>query len=156
MYSSDMKVYRAHGALIIESVHFMKLIGFLSMGSYGYRRAKGAALFPFVFVRSREHATPLLINHERIHCRQQIETLYIGILLLRVFESCYARFVLRLHAPDSNLYLASEQEAYRHQHDMEYLTHRTWFSVFRYLRDKRALTFVEGRAPEVCVGKRLG
>ena len=150
---TDMKVYRRHGAVIIQSESIMKLVGFLTTGRYGYARAKGAALFPFLLVRSEEFATPLIINHERIHFRQQIETLFIGVLILKIIETCYARFVLKLQAPQYNHYLAAEQEAYRNQHDMEYLKNRRMFSVFKYIRDKRKLSYVENRAPEVVVGE---
>ncbi len=150
--NQDMKVYRRHEALIVESESIMKLIGCMATGRYGYERAKGAAFYPFLFVRREEFATPLIINHERIHFRQQIETLFIGLFLLRIIETVYARLVLKLQAPNYNLYLAAEQEAYRNQHDMQYLNGRKWFSLFKYIRDKRQLTYVEGKAPEVVVG----
>lgn len=133
----------------------MKLVGFLATGTYGFERAKGAAFFPFLFVRREEFATPLIINHERIHFRQQIETLFVGLLILKLIETCRARFFLKLKAPYYNLFLAAEQEAYRNQHDMDYLKNRQWFSVFKYLRDKRQLEYVEGKAPEVIIGEKI-
>jgi hypothetical protein len=40
----------------------MKFGGFLASGRYGYERAKGAAVFPFLFVRREEFAMPLIIR----------------------------------------------------------------------------------------------
>jgi len=131
----------------------MKLIGFFTAGRYGHERAKGAAIFPLLIVRSEEYATPLLINHERIHFRQQIETLFVGLLILKLAETLYARVFLKLRAPDYNLYLAAEQEAYRNQHNMHYLENRPLFNVFSYIRNKRRLSFVQRKASEVIVGE---
>jgi hypothetical protein len=63
-------------------------------------------------------------------------------------------FIAKL-APNYYLYRAVEQEAYRNQHDMDYLNNRKWFSVFKYVTDKRQLTFIEGRAPEVIIGESV-
>jgi hypothetical protein len=104
-------------------------------------------------VRAEEYATLIFINHERIHFRQQLETLFIGSWILHLIEDLYSRLFLKLKANDYYLYRAVEQEAYRNQHDMDYLKNRKLFSLFRYVRDKRQLTFVAGKAPEVTVGE---
>jgi len=64
-----MRLYRKHNALIFESETVLKLAGFISNGKHGAVHAKAAAFFPFVFVRDEEYATPIFINHERIHFR---------------------------------------------------------------------------------------
>jgi hypothetical protein len=147
-----MKFYRKYGALIIESEILVKTAGFLSAGNKGARDAKAAAFIPFVFVRKEEYATLIFINHERIHFRQQIETLIIGSWILHIIEDIYSRLFLKLKSPECYLYRAVEQEAYRNQHDMNYLKNRKWFSLFKYVTDKRQLTFVEGSAPEITIG----
>lgn len=150
-----MKIYRKHGALIVESEMVVKLSGLLMAGKKGFNDAKAAAFIPFIFVRKEEYATPIFINHERIHFKQQIETLIIGSWILHILEEIYSRLFLHLKTTDCYLYRAVEQEAYRNQHDMNYLKNRKWFSVFKYITDKRQLTFVEGRAPEVIIGESL-
>ena len=148
-----MKFYRRHGALVIESKWIVALSGLLMAGKKGFHDAKAAAFVPFVFVRKEEYATPIFINHERIHFKQQLETLFIGSWLLHLYEDVRSRIFLKLKAPDYYLYRAIEQEAYRNQHDMDYLKKRPLFNVFKYVRDKRKLSFVGGNAPEVIVGE---
>jgi len=79
-----MKIYRKHGALIVESKWIVKLSGLLMAGKKGFKDAKAAAFVPFVFVRSSEYETPIFINHERIHFRQQLETLIVGLWVLHI------------------------------------------------------------------------
>jgi len=77
-----MKFYRRHGASIVESEALIKFVGYLSAGVTGSKETKAGAFFPFVFVREERYATPIFINHERIHFRQQLETLFIGSWIL--------------------------------------------------------------------------
>jgi hypothetical protein len=112
----------------------------------GENYAKGMAFFPFLFVSDIQYAEPWLINHELIHFRQQIETLFIGVVILSFLERLYARFVLKQTKLERYLYAASEQEAYRNQNDPDYLKHRSFWSVFNYVRNKRKFIF----------GKELG
>ena len=150
-----MRIYRKHNALIVGSELIVKLAGRLMLGKKGANEAKAAAFIPFVFVRKKEYATPIFINHERIHFRQQIETLIIGSWILHIIEDLYSRLFLKLKYPNYYLYRAVEQEAYRNQHNTNYLKNRKWFSLFKYVTNKRHLTFVEGKAPEVIIGETL-
>ncbi len=147
-----MKFYRLHKAWIIESKTAVACAGFMAGGMAGYQDAKAAAFFPFVFVRNQEYATPIFINHERIHFQQQIELLFVGLYLISLFEKLYAYFILKLPYPERYLYLALEQEAYRNQHDQEYLKNRPRYAMFKYLRDKRTLTFIPNQNPRVTIG----
>lgn len=147
-----MKIYIIDKTLIIESQRLIRIMGFLSAGKYGAKHSKAAALFPFVFVQNKKYATPIFINHERIHFRQQIELLFVGVLLLNLIEDFYAKFFLKLKASDSYLYRATEQEAYINQHNSEYLERRSLYSVFSYVKKKRKITFIDNRAPEVVIG----
>ena len=62
---------------------------------------------------------------------------------------------LKMKYPEYYLYRAIEQEAYRNQHNLSYLQIRPWFSVFQYTKDKRTLTFIPDKAPEVSVGEKF-
>jgi hypothetical protein len=103
--------------------------------------ARAAAFFPFIFVRAEDVIAPWLINHERIHFRQQLETLFIGSILFDIVETAYAMFVLRKSLKDAYVWRSSEQEAYRNQQDQTYLQKRKIWSQFRYLKDKRMFKF---------------
>ncbi len=150
-----MRFYRKHGAWIVESKTIVSCAGLLSIGRYGAEKAKAVALFPFVFVRGEEFATPIVINHERIHFRQQLELLFLGGLILHIIEDLYSRLFLKLGSPHYYFFRATEQEAYRNQHDFEYLRRRPSFNTFSYIKDKRALSFIPDKAPEVIVEEKI-
>lgn len=149
-----MKVYRKHSALIVESELLIMCIGWLMVGSHGMTEAKAAAFWPFLFIRKPEYATPMFINHERIHFRQQLETFFIGLWLWHIGEDFYSRVILRLKAPDYHYYRAVEQEAYQHQHDLTYLKERRPYAFLKYVRNKRKISPITSRPPEVLVGEK--
>lgn len=132
-----MKIKFAKGYILIISPTIMNINGFLSgVGN----RAKGAAFFPFLFVRSEEFLLPWVVNHELIHFRQQIETLFIGNFIITQIERLYARFILKKTNYDSNLWSSAEQEAYINQNNFEYLKTRRFFAQFFYLKNKKKIT----------------
>lgn len=69
--------------MIIVSEGLCKFFGFFTGFS---KTAKAVTIFPFIFVRSETELIPWLINHERIHIRQQIELLLIGSIVLYIVE----------------------------------------------------------------------
>lgn len=94
--------------------------------------ANGMALFPFILVR-QPNPNPILLNHERIHLRQQAE---LGILPFYVWY-LMEYLIRRVQYP--NHYLAYcnisfEREAYAHEADLTYLSHRPLWRFWRYLR----------------------
>ncbi|MEJ2883870.1 hypothetical protein [Pedobacter sp. GR22-6] len=99
--------------------------------------ANGMAIFPFIIVRNAAlKKDPLLINHERIHFRQQLELLLLPFFLLYLVH--YLANLLRFN----NHYLAYfnicfEKEAYANEHNMSYLTVRKPFSWLHYLKKTR-------------------
>lgn len=104
---------------------------------------RAAAIFPFIVFRDESQIQSWVINHELIHFRQFFDTFFIGLPLLTFFEQLYALIILRKSKPEAYLYAASEQEAYRNQQNFEYLKHRKFGTVFRYVRDKRDFTWGE-------------
>ncbi len=148
-----MKIYRAHNTFIVESSTLIKIAGWLSAGTHGAQKAKAAAFFPFVFVRAREYATPMIINHERIHFRQQLELLFIGFWLLQIVERLYCRLFLQLDAKERYLWRSAEQEAYRNQYDPDYLTNRKLFSIFTYITSKKYIAFLPHNPPAVSISE---
>jgi hypothetical protein len=101
-------------------------------------------VFPFIIVRSKDDLLPWLITHEQIHLRQQLELLFIGALFLYIAETAYARFVLRLSGYDNYLYFSLEQEAYRNQHNPDYLKNRKPYAVFYYVLHKKTFSHKDG------------
>ncbi|WP_299777408.1 hypothetical protein [uncultured Formosa sp.] len=93
----------------------------------------GITLYPFVFLRdSALKSDRVLINHERIHLKQQLE------LLVLPFYTWYGiEFLVRLiqykdrHTAYRNI--SFEREAYAKEKDLNYLKLRSWFSFLKYL-----------------------
>lgn len=140
-----LKVKKTYILIISEKLIFWIVF----LGSFGNRelanKAKGLALFPFIIMKSEEHVTDWIINHERIHFRQQIETLFIGVILLHIFERNYARFVLGYSNMDAYTFSSTEQEAYRNQYDETYLQNRKPFAFLKYfkIKNKKKVVFGE-------------
>ena len=93
-------------------------------------------LFGLVFTRDRRLVTPEILNHELIHCCQQLELLYIPFFLLYVVEWLVRLAMYRNH--DKAYYLLSfEQEAYRNDHDFSYISRRRPYSWLHYFRSRQ-------------------
>lgn len=91
-------------------------------------------LFPFVFLKSKQlKSNYILINHEKIHLRQQLEMLIIPFYLIYVLE-----FIVRyFHYKTWNVAyknISFEREAYANELDLDYLKQRKFWSFLKYLR----------------------
>lgn len=135
-----MKFKQKFGCIVVVSSTCLNIFGYV--GGVG-KRAKGAALFPFIFIRSEEYLIPRLINHERIHFRQQLETLFIGSFFLAILERIFARVVLKKTNFEAYLFGSGEQEAYLHQNDLNYLKQRPLWKQFYYLKYKKNISLTE-------------
>ena len=96
----------------------------------GYR---GLTIFPFVFIRYKEdRKNEVLLNHERIHLRQQLE-----LLILPFFIFYGLEFVIRLfeYKNFNSAYrnISFEREAYSNEKNLRYLNGRKWYSFTKYL-----------------------
>ncbi len=78
-------------------------------------------LFGVLFTTQKLSAVDL--NHERIHTAQQRELLYIGFYLWYIIEWLYLLVKYR-NGLKAYFHISFEQEAYRHQDDLEYLKKR--------------------------------
>jgi hypothetical protein len=86
-------------------------------------RAAAVALFPFIIISPDVEVTPELINHERIHLRQQGELLIIPFFIWYFIE--FKR---------KGYYSVSfEKEAYDNENNLTYLKKRRMFAFRRYL-----------------------
>ncbi len=94
---------------------------------------RAITLWPLIILRDESsRQDQILIRHEQIHLRQQLEMLIILFYLWYVTE-----FLIRLlrsrHAHASYLSLAMEREAYDHEADPDYLQTRRLYAWSRYL-----------------------
>lgn len=90
-------------------------------------------LFPVILLRRPEDRyDKTLINHEKIHLRQQLELLIIFFYLWYVIEYYFWYFRLK----DSFLaykYISFEREAFAMEDDPDYLKTRKLWSFWKYL-----------------------
>ncbi|RZJ80749.1 MAG: hypothetical protein EOO47_06605 [Flavobacterium sp.] len=90
--------------------------------------AQGMAIFPFIFVKRvdlRENI--FLINHERIHFKQQLELLLVFFYILYLFNYLINLVKYRNHH-SAYMNICFEKEAYHHEKDLNYLTNRKLFN----------------------------
>ncbi len=95
-------------------------------------RINGITIFPFIFLReSAFKKNKILINHEKIHIRQQLELLVIFFYLWYVVEYYYWYFNLKdKHLAYRNI--SFEREAYAMEEDLNYLETRKIWSFWKY------------------------
>ncbi|MCB9202321.1 MAG: hypothetical protein H6604_04640 [Flavobacteriales bacterium] len=97
-----------------------------------FKDFRGLAIYPFVFFREKELKNDaIIVNHERIHLRQQIELLWIFFFILYVFEFIFNYIRLKnLHLAYMNI--SFEKEAYKNQNNLKYLKDRKFWSFLKY------------------------
>lgn len=96
----------------------------LGMKKYGGIRA--LAFFPFIIIPNSTIIDDELINHERIHLRQQLELLIIPF---------YVWYVIALWR--KGYYgISFEREAHLNDSDLEYLKKRKPYSFIKYILKK--------------------
>lgn len=104
--------------------------------------ARAVALFPFIIFSSEKEMVPWIINHERVHLKQQLETGFVGTFIWSFLETMYALLVLKKNLKEAYLWRCSEQEAYRNQHDSQYLENRPLWAQFKCIKGKKKIVFV--------------
>ncbi|GAB4037522.1 hypothetical protein [Spirosoma gilvum] len=95
-------------------------------------RADGMALFPFILVK-QPNPGPTLINHERIHLRQQVELGILPFYLWYFLEYLIRRFQYRDHYT-AYRNISFEREAFSNDHNLNYLQVRPFWRFWFYLK----------------------
>ena len=95
---------------------------------------RGITIFPFIvlsYKQDRDNA--VLINHEKIHIRQQIELLVIPFFLWYGLE-----FLVRLlqyrNSKQAYLNISFEREAYQNEKNLDYLKQRSFLGFIKFLK----------------------
>ena len=94
---------------------------------------RGITLFPFIMVSEMNlKQNEIMISHEKVHIRQQIE-----LLVLPFFIWYGIEFLIRyLICKDKNKAyrnISFEREAYENEKDLNYLKQRSFWSFLNYL-----------------------
>ncbi len=106
--------------MIVQAPKFLRVVKRLFFVKFDIN---GLAIFPFIFVADKSIENfEVLINHEKIHFRQQLELLFVGFVLwyyIAMFRKGYRN-------------ISFEREAYDNQHNLDYLKNRPWFAFLKY------------------------
>jgi hypothetical protein len=91
------------------------------------------AIYPFIILKANKDKKDfILINHERIHHKQQVELLWI------IFFIWYlAEFIIKLvyyrNSYKAYKQISFEKEAYSYEDNLDYLKHRKPFHFLKFL-----------------------
>lgn len=95
----------------------------------GYR---GMSVFPFIFLRNKSEAeNTVLLNHEKIHIRQQTE-----LLVVLFFAWYFIDYIIGLIKFKNHLKayrnIIFEREAYANEKDLYYLKKRPFYNFLKF------------------------
>lgn len=98
-----------------------------------FLRHRGMAVFPFIFLQNKTGRNDkVLMNHEKIHLRQQLELLVLPFYVLYFINYLY-NLITTLKHDSAYRNIIFEKEAYDHDKDLEYLGRRKPFAFLYYL-----------------------
>ena len=91
-------------------------------------KISGITLFPFIFLRKKEYRqNKILINHEKIHIRQQLELLIIPFYIWYLSEY-YIKYLKYKNPELAYRNISFEREAYDNDQNLNYLKKRKFWS----------------------------
>ena len=95
------------------------------------RHVSAIALWPFILFRHKEHKSNLrIINHEKIHLKQQLELLILPFYLIYITEYL-VRLIQTKNHDKAYRAICFEQEAYTHDNDFNYLKTSRLYAMWR-------------------------
>ncbi len=93
-------------------------------------------IWPFIFVKEHWHKTnKILVNHEKIHLKQQIELLWVPFFIWYFTEFIF-RFFQYKNWDKAYRAISFEREAYAQEKNYDYLENRKLWAFLSYLKKK--------------------
>ncbi|SOE20639.1 hypothetical protein SAMN06298216_1124 [Spirosomataceae bacterium TFI 002] len=92
-------------------------------------KINGITLWPFILIKSKQPGK-VLINHEMIHIRQQVELLVFFFYIIYFLEWSY-HFARTFNFWEAYRCISFEKEAYLNEHNLDYLKTRKWYASFK-------------------------
>ena len=93
----------------------------------------GISLWPFVILKDKSFKNdPVLLNHEKIHLKQQAEMLLVFFYVWYAIEFCI-RFLQYKNKFLAYRNISFEKEAYRNELNMNYIKDRRFWGFLKYL-----------------------
>ncbi|MFD0993233.1 hypothetical protein [Tenacibaculum geojense] len=94
---------------------------------------EGLTFYPFIFLKRKDlKEDAKLINHEKIHLKQQLELFIVFFYFLYFFEWCF-KLIIYKNKDLAYRNLSFEREAYRHENNLNYLQERKKWAFIKYL-----------------------
>ncbi|MDO1512143.1 hypothetical protein Q2T41_05680 [Maribacter confluentis] len=98
-----------------------------------YKNYVGLSLWPFIFLKNGSLKEDIvLINHEKIHLKQQRELIILPFYIWYITE-WLIRTICYMDSYKAYQNISFEREAYAHEQDLTYLSRRKTFSFIKYL-----------------------
>lgn len=89
-------------------------------------------IWPFIIIDKNYKGDFVLINHEKIHVKQQLELFWLPFFIWYFIEFFF-RFLQYRNWHKAYLNISFEREAHQHESDFDYLKTRKKFSFWKYL-----------------------
>lgn len=110
--------------IIVKNNALLKVISYISRFDIA-----GITLWPFILCT--DDMGEVLLNHEKIHIKQQLELLVVGFYLVYGLIYLYLRLNGKSHYA-AYMMLPFEQEAYSNQFNTNYLNERKHYAWIKY------------------------
>lgn len=106
--------------------------------TFNNSRVTAMALWPFIVFRNKEFRNNhFILNHEKIHHRQQLELLIIPYYIWYFSEYWYFMFKNKFKHHVSYMSISFEKEAYAEQNNLDFLNNRPFLNHLKYINDQR-------------------
>jgi hypothetical protein len=94
---------------------------------------RGITLFPFIVLSEKSDRNDVvLLNHERIHIRQQLEMLVLPFFVIYLTEFLIG-YVIYKNWQLAYKNISFEREAYANEKDLHYLKQRSFWKFLKYV-----------------------
>jgi hypothetical protein len=99
---------------------------------FKFKQYVAITIWPFIFINKLYIGDDVLINHEKIHIKQQLELLWLPFFIWYIIE-----FLIRLiqykNWHTAYLNISFEREAFQNECNFDYLENRKLFNFINYL-----------------------
>ncbi|MCF6297268.1 MAG: hypothetical protein L3J08_04670 [Flavobacteriaceae bacterium] len=94
---------------------------------------RAITIWPFIILKDRKLVNDkTIINHEKIHLKQQVEMLLIIFYMWYIIEFLIHLVIYR-NWMKAYCNISFEKEAYQNEHDLLYIQHRRFWAFLKYL-----------------------
>ncbi len=102
------------------------------------RGIRGITLFPFIFISDKIYLSDVvLLNHEKIHIRQQLELLILPFYFWYILEF-FLGWIRFKDANKAYKNISFEKEAYSNEKNLYYLKTRSFWRFLKFINYKYA------------------